>query len=86
MHALGSFADAGTARESFISAMMSYNHTIQYAKQGDLLVDGKYLFEVGGKKKGFTQIADLPNSYVVADSIEIGFGNKIPLWLFGFLY
>ena len=86
MHALGSIADDGTARESFFSAMISHSHTIQYAKQGDLQVDGKYLFEVGGKGKGFTQIADLPDSYVVADKIEIGYGNKIPLWLFGFLY
>ena len=86
MHALGSSADDGTARESFFSTMMSYGHTIQYAKQGDLQVDGRYLFEVGGKRKGFTQIADLPDSYVVADKIEIGYGNKIPLWLFGFLY
>ena len=82
MNAPASTADAGTARESFFSAMMSYSHTIQYAKQGDLQVDSKYLFEVGGKK-GFSQIANLPNSYVVADNIEIGFGNEIPLWLFG---
>ena len=32
------------------------------------------------------QIKNLPNSFVVADDIEIGFGNKILLWLFGFLY
>jgi len=25
-------------------------------------------------------------SFVVSDDIEIGNGNKIPLWLFGFLY
>lgn len=86
MHALGSSADAGTVRESFFSAMMSYNHTIHYAKQGDLLVDGRHIFEVGGKGKGFAQIANLLDSYVVADNIEIGFGNKIPLWLFGFTY
>lgn len=86
MHALGATADVGTARESFFSAMMAHSYTIQYAKQGDLEVDGKYLFEVGGKKKGFSQIADLPDSFVVADNIEIGFGNKIPLWMFGFLY
>ena len=24
--------------------------------------------------------------YIAADDIEIGFGNKITLWLFGFLY
>jgi hypothetical protein len=86
MHALGSTADAGTARESFFSAMMSHSHTIHHAPQGDLLVDEKYTFEVGGKRKGFKQIADLPDSYVVADNIETGFGNKIPLWLFGFIY
>jgi len=32
------------------------------------------------------QIADIPESFVAADDIEIGTGNKIPLWLFGFLY
>lgn len=86
MYALGSAADAGTLRESFFSAMMSFNHTIQYAKQGDLQVDETHIFEVGGRKKGFSQIADLPDSYVVADKIEIGFGNKIPMWLFGLIY
>jgi hypothetical protein len=29
---------------------------------------------------------DINNSYVVADGIEIGYKNKIPLWVFGFLY
>lgn len=60
--------------------------TLQKAKQGDLQVDGRHIFEVGGMGKGFAQIADLHDSYVVADGIEIGFGNKIPLWLFGFVY
>ena len=55
-------------------------------KQGDFIVDGKSLFEIGGKGKGFGQIKDIPDSYVVNDDVEIGFGNKIPLWLFGFLY
>ena len=42
--------------------------------------------EVGGKKKGFGQIKDIPDSYIVSDDLEIGIGNKIPLWLFGCLY
>jgi hypothetical protein len=54
--------------------------------KGDVLVDDKYLLEVGGKKKKFDQIADVSNSYVVADNIEVGIGNKIPLWIFGMLY
>ena len=33
MHALGFSPDAGTARETFFSAMMSQNYPIQYAKQ-----------------------------------------------------
>jgi len=28
----------------------------------------------------------MENSFIAADGIEAGFGNKIPLWLFGFLY
>ena len=32
------------------------------------------------------QIKAVPNSYVVNDDTEMGIGNKIPLWLFGFLY
>ena len=36
--------------------------------------------------KGLGQIRDVPDSYVVNDDVEVGIGNKIPLWLFGFLY
>ena len=50
------------------------------------MFDEKYTFGIGGKNKSFKQIKDIENSFVVADDIEIGFGNKIPLWLFGFLY
>jgi len=76
----------GTLREVFIASMLKDKYSLEIAKKGDFLVDEKYIFEVGGKKKSFKQIKDLPNSYVVADDIEIGSGNKIPLWLFGFLY
>ena len=46
----------------------------------------KYTFEIGGKNKDFSQIKDIKNSYVASDGIEVGFKNKIPLWIFGFLY
>lgn len=48
--------------------------------------NGRYTFEVGGKKKGFKQVSGVADAFVVADDIEAGFKNKIPLWLFGFLY
>ncbi len=76
----------GTVRETVFAANLRVGYTITIPKNGDFFIDDKYIFEVGGKNKGFKQIKDLPNSYIVADDIEVGFGNKIPLWLFGFLY
>ena len=85
MYALSESIDAGTMRETFFSNMLS-THKLCMPQKGDLLVDNKYLFEVGGRKKGYKQIADITDSYVVADGIDVGIGNKIPLWLFGMLY
>ena len=36
--------------------------------------------------KTFEQIADLPDSFLAIDDIEVGTGNRIPLWIFGCLY
>ena len=52
----------------------------------DFLVDGKYLFEVGGSDKTFEQIKDEPNSFLAVDNVEVGIGNRIPLWMFGLTY
>lgn len=49
-------------------------------------MDSTWLFEIGGSGKGFRQVRDVPNSFVVNDDVERGLGNKIPLWLFGLLY
>lgn len=86
MYALSPNADTGTLRETFCASMLAKGHKIAMPQKGDIVADKKYLFEVGGKSKGFGQIADELNSYVVADDIDMGVGNKIPLWLFGFLY
>lgn len=85
IYALG-YGDKGKIRETFLASMISSFHEVAYPKAGDLLVDNRYLFEVGGVNKGFNQIKDIPDSFVVADDMEQGFGNRIPLWLFGFLY
>lgn len=76
----------GTLRESFFVNQVSYAHDIRLPVAGDFIVDGKYTFEVGGAGKSYKQIADIPNSYVIADNLLVGTGNKIPVWLFGFLY
>lgn len=76
----------GAQRECTFASFLSVGHRIGFPKDGDFIVEGRYLFEIGGKGKGFAQIKDIPDSFVVADDIEFGFGNKIPLWLFGLLY
>ncbi len=78
--------DIGTMREQFFATQARVNHKLSYPQKGDFLIDDQYIFEIGGKNKSFSQIKDMPNSFVAADDIEVGFGNKIPLWLFGFLY
>ena len=86
MYALVQNANIGTLRETFFCNQVRKDHAVVFTERGDFLVDGKWTFEVGGKGKGFDQIKNLPDSYVVNDDVEVGFGNKIPLWLFGFLY
>jgi len=78
--------EVGTLRETFFMNQLKYKHLIEYAEDGDFIVDKKYIFEIGGKNKSKKQIKNLNNAYVVADDIEFGNGNRIPLWLFGFIY
>jgi len=87
MSALVPRPDAGAVRETyFVNQLRAARHAVVTPERGDFIVDGKYLFEIGGKGKGFEQIKDVSDSYVVNDDVEVGRGNKIPLWLFGFLY
>ena len=76
----------GIIRESFFTSQVGVNSSIYYVERGDFLIDEKYTVEIGGKNKGFEQIKDIQNSFVIADDIEIGFKNRVPLYLFGFLY
>ncbi len=87
MYSLTEHIDIGTKRETFfLNQVKSAGLVVQYPKNGDFLVDNQYLFEVGGRRKTFDQIKDIPNSYLAIDDEEVGRRNKIPLWMFGFLY
>jgi len=87
--------EIGNVRESFFMNQLTNYYTIKNsldqrgvfsATKGDFYLEKKYLCEVGGKNKTFKQIKDVSDSFLALDDIEIGFGSKIPLWLFGFLY
>lgn len=86
IYAFAPDVNVGTIRETFFLNILSARHSVKAPLKGDFLVDDTFLFEVGGKNKDFSQIKDIKNSYLAVDDMEKGFGCKIPLWLFGFLY
>jgi len=73
--------EIGTVRETFF---VNCFDTIFYSDVGDFRV-GEMIFEVGGKGKGFNQIKDIANSFVVSDIDYTVDNRRIPLWMFGFL-
>ncbi len=83
MYAMTPRADIGNIRETFFANHLMRNHEVTFSGNGDFLVDGLYTFEVGGKNKKFDQVKDVSNCYLALDDIESGYGNKIPLWMFG---
>jgi len=76
----------GSLRETFFFNQLQVKHQVTAPKFGDFMVDGTYTFEIGGAAKTAKQILGVPLSYIASDDLKYGTGNKIPLWLFGFLY
>ena len=76
----------GNLRETFFFNQLKAVGKVTAAIKADFTLDNMYIFEVGGKNKGYEQIAGLDNAFIALDNAEYGFGNKIPLWLFGMLY
>lgn len=79
-------ADKGTLREMFFFNQLSAAHKVNFSAVGDFLVDERYVFEVGGPSKKYDQIKAKTQSYLALDDTIFGSKNKIPIWLFGFLY
>lgn len=52
---------------------------------GDFITERVHI-EVGGKGKTAKQVKIQKSYIIAADDFEKSIGNKIPLWLFGFLY
>ena len=86
MHTLCPKVEIGNERETFFNNQMSVAHEVKFPQKGDFLVNDRYLFEVGGKNKTFDQIKDIPDSFLAVDETEVGFSNRIPLWMFGMTY
>lgn len=82
----GKSVEIGTVRETFFFNQTRSLMPVTVSPISDFLINGKYTFEVGGKKKKQNQLQNIENGYVVKDDIETGYGNIIPLWMFGMLY
>lgn len=86
MYCLSSNVDIGTLRETFFNNQLRTGHSLVFPPKGDFYVDGRWLFEVGGRTKDFSQIKDEPDSFLALDGMGFGHGNRVPLWMFGMLY
>ena len=78
--------DLGSLRETFFCRMVSSFHAVASGGRADFLVDGKITIEVGDKNKGQEQIGGKKDAYLALDDLPVGSMQRIPLWLFGFLY
>ena len=59
--------------------MLHDDFTLSIPKKGNFFIDERYTLEVGDKNKKYKQIKDIKNSFIIADDIEIGSGNRVPL-------
>lgn len=78
--------DTGTLGESFFLSQVHPLHKVEYTEKGDFRLNRQVTIEVGAAKKTRRQVAGLENAWVAADGVEIGHGDKIPLWMLGLLY
>lgn len=78
--------DIGSIRETFFVNQVGSVHKVALHDKGDFFIDNRCIVEVGGKGKNDMQIRGEKEAYIAVDDTPIGFGNKIPLYLFGLLY
>ncbi len=70
--------------KTFFLNQVAYQNEVNVSKKSDFRVNGNLEFFVGDDKmakKGLTE-----HQYLAHYMMEVGEGNQIPLWLFGFLY
>lgn len=85
-YAIDPHPDKGNLRETFLlNQLINAGMEVSAPVDGDFYISNLTI-EVGGKSKTAKQVQHTENYLVAADDIEIGFGTKVPLWLFGFLY
>ncbi|KAF0199168.1 MAG: AAA ATPase [Bacteroidetes bacterium] len=78
--------EKGNIRETFIlNQLLNAGLSVYAPVKGDFLVN-ETTIEVGGKNKTAAQVSHINDFLLAIDDVETGYGNKVPIWLFGFLY
>ncbi|WP_462318740.1 AAA family ATPase [Marinilabilia sp.] len=70
--------------KTFFYNQVGYLSRINYNNEADFLVDEDKPFFIGGRN--IEKKSKNKKGYFARDMVEIGSGNQIPLWLFGFLF
>ena len=73
----------GTVINSFFLSQLFMETQINYTKEADFLINGKYKVNIVGEND---IIKSKKNIIRFKDMLEKGKGNEIPLWLAGFVY
>ncbi len=70
--------------ETYMANLMHTNFRVSgKGKKAEFCINDQYTFKIGNNKR---ISANSANTFVLTDMEEVGSGNKIPIWLFGFLY
>lgn len=78
--------DEANLRETFFYNQVGPGRMITSTDIGHFMVNDKYSFSITGNSNPTESKFRTEDYFEAADMIERGEGNKIPLWLFGFLY
>lgn len=70
--------------KTFFYNQVGYLNNMNYSATADFIVNEQLPFYVGGRN--IEKKRQNNNGYFARDMVEVGAGNQIPLWLFGFLF
>jgi len=79
-------AFTGAIRETFVVNQLGNAIDLRLSATADFQDETGIHFEVGGQSKDRSQLPQGSTGHLLVDDTEVGSGNRIPLYLAGFLY
>ena len=82
--ARGNDVEMDVLHKTFFYNQLAYLNKVNYNADADFVVNGDKPFYIGGRN--IEKKSQDKEGYFARDMVEVGSGNQIPLWLFGFLF